>query len=89
MPTAYTMEERGTMERHHVRGRPELSGASRRPYESYDFIGTAQAASERVVARNGDGLLEDIQRHVLQHPARTLLLVAGVGYLIGRALRDD
>ena len=77
------------MERQHVRGRPELSGASRRPIESYDFIGTAQAASERAVSDNGDGLLEGIQRHVLAHPARTLLLAAGVGYLIGRAFRRD
>ena len=77
------------MKRYDVRARPELSGARRRPIESFDFSGTAQAATGRPPARNGDGLLEEIQREVLEHPARTLLLVAGVGYLIGRAIRRD
>lgn len=89
MRTPYTMEERGTMERHHVRGRPALSGGSRRPIESFDFSGTAQAATERAPGRNGDGLIVEMQRQVFEHPVRTLFLVAGVGYLLGRAFRRD
>lgn len=34
-----------------------------------------------------DGLKQEIERQVKEHPARTLLIAAGIGYLLGRALR--
>ena len=36
-----------------------------------------------------DGLKHGIERQVKEHPARTLLIAAGVGYLLGRAFRRD
>lgn len=34
-----------------------------------------------------DGLKQGIERQVKEHPGRTLLIAAGLGYLLGRALR--
>lgn len=36
-----------------------------------------------------DGLKQGIERQVTEHPGRTLLIAAGVGYLLGRAFRKD
>ena len=36
-----------------------------------------------------DGLKQGIERQVKEHPARTLLSAAGVGYLLGRAFRKN
>lgn len=36
-----------------------------------------------------DGLKQGIERQVKEHPARTLLIAAGIGYLLGRAFRKD
>ena len=36
-----------------------------------------------------DGLKQGIERQVKEHPARTLLIAAGVGYLLGRAFRKS
>lgn len=36
-----------------------------------------------------DGLKQGIERQVKEHPARTLMIAAGIGYLLGRALRRD
>jgi hypothetical protein len=35
------------------------------------------------------GLKQGIERQVKEHPARTLLIAAGIGYLLGRAFRKD
>ena len=34
-----------------------------------------------------DGLRASIETQVKEHPGRTLLIAAGVGYLLGKALR--
>lgn len=36
-----------------------------------------------------DGLRQGIERQVKEHPARTLMIAAGIGYLLGRAFRKD
>jgi hypothetical protein len=36
-----------------------------------------------------DGIKTGIERQVKEHPGRTLLIAAGLGYLIGRAFRGD
>jgi ElaB/YqjD/DUF883 family membrane-anchored ribosome-binding protein len=67
-------------------------------------IGKADAAVSEKVGRTGDALaarlektadwLRDgdvgaaIERQVQEHPGRTLLIALGVGYLVGRALKD-
>ena len=34
-----------------------------------------------------DGIKSGIERQVKEHPGRTLLIAAGIGYLLGKALR--
>lgn len=67
-------------------------------------VGKAEAVVSEKVGRTGDALagrlertadwLRDgdvgaaIERQVQEHPGRTLLVALGVGYLLGRALKD-
>jgi hypothetical protein len=49
--------------------------------------GGMDAAANWLREADIDGLKQGIERQVKEHPARTLLIAAGVGYLLGRAFR--
>lgn len=51
--------------------------------------GGMDAAADWLREADIDGLKQGIERQVKEHPARTLLIAAGIGYLLGRALRKD
>ena len=51
--------------------------------------GGMDAAADWLREADIDGLKQGIERQVKEHPARTLLIAAGVGYLLGRAFRKD
>lgn len=51
--------------------------------------GGMDAAANWLREADIDGLKQGIERQVKEHPARTLLIAAGVGYLLGRAFRRD
>jgi ElaB/YqjD/DUF883 family membrane-anchored ribosome-binding protein len=46
-----------------------------------------QGASDWLRDADLDGLKAGIERQVREHPARSLAVAAGVGYLLGRAFR--
>lgn len=48
-----------------------------------------QASADWLRDADLDGLKSGIERQVKEHPGRTLLIAAGLGYLIGRAFRGD
>lgn len=51
--------------------------------------GGMDAAANWLREADIDGLKQGIERQVKEHPARTLLIAAGVGYLLGRAFRRN
>lgn len=51
--------------------------------------GGMDAAANWLREADVDGLKQGIERQVKEHPARTLLIAAGLGYLLGRAFRKD
>ena len=48
-----------------------------------------QASADWLRDADLDGLRDGIERQVKEHPGRTLLIAAGLGYLIGRAFRNN
>jgi ElaB/YqjD/DUF883 family membrane-anchored ribosome-binding protein len=51
--------------------------------------GGMQATADWLRDADIDGLKTGIERQVKEHPGRTLLIAAGLGYLIGRAFRSE
>ena len=51
--------------------------------------GGMQASADWLRDADIDGMKTGIERQVKEHPGRTLLIAAGLGYLIGRAFRGD
>jgi hypothetical protein len=51
--------------------------------------GGMDAAANWLREADIDGLKQGIERQVKEHPGRTLLIAAGVGYLLGRAFRKN
>ena len=51
--------------------------------------GGMEATAEWLREADLDSLKTGIERQVKEHPGRTLLTAAGLGYLIGRAFRND
>jgi hypothetical protein len=51
--------------------------------------GGMQATADWLREADLDGLKTGIENQVKEHPGRTLLIAAGLGYLIGRAFRKD
>ncbi len=53
------------------------------------LAGGMQATADWLREADLDGIKSGIERQVKEHPGRTLLIAAGLGYLIGRAFRRD
>jgi ElaB/YqjD/DUF883 family membrane-anchored ribosome-binding protein len=51
--------------------------------------GGMDATAEWLRDADLDGLKTGLERQVKEHPGRTLLIAAGLGYLIGRAFRNN
>lgn len=51
--------------------------------------GGMDAAANWLREADIDGLKQGIERQVKEHPARTLMIAAGIGYLLGRAFRTN
>ncbi|MEX2178859.1 MAG: hypothetical protein WD801_09130 [Gemmatimonadaceae bacterium] len=51
--------------------------------------GGMQASADWLREADLDSLKTSVEQQVREHPGRTLLIAAGVGYLIGRALRSN
>ena len=51
--------------------------------------GGMDAAANWLREADLDGLKQGIERQVKEHPARTLAIAAGIGYLLGRAFRTN
>jgi ElaB/YqjD/DUF883 family membrane-anchored ribosome-binding protein len=51
--------------------------------------GGMQATADWLRDADIEGMKSGIERQVKEHPARTLLIAAGLGYLIGKAFRAD
>jgi hypothetical protein len=51
--------------------------------------GGMDAAANWIREADIDGLRQGIERQVKEHPARTLIIAAGIGYLLGRAFRTN
>jgi ElaB/YqjD/DUF883 family membrane-anchored ribosome-binding protein len=79
-------------------GSPVLAGATAEGSTAIQSDGKMAEVSDRVAGgmqttadwlrdADIDGLKTGIENQVKEHPGRTLLIAAGLGYLIGRALR--
>lgn len=56
---------------------------------SQRVAGGMQASADWLRDADIDGLKTGIESQVKEHPGRTLLIAAGLGYLLGRAFRGD
>lgn len=69
-------------------GRPRARGRDESwPVEGFDFSGTASVPAPPDGMDDLDRFARSLHRQLRQHPIRTLLVAAGLGYLIGRAFR--
>jgi hypothetical protein len=51
--------------------------------------GGMDAAANWLREADIDGIKQGIERQVKEHPGRTLMIAAGIGYLLGRAFRTN
>ena len=56
---------------------------------SNQVAGGLQASADWLRDADIDGLKTGLERQVKEHPGRTLLIAAGLGYLLGKAFRRD
>ena len=54
---------------------------------SNQVAGGLQGAADWLRDADLDGLKSGLERQVKEHPGRTLLIAAGLGYLLGKAIR--
>jgi len=64
-----------------------VASTARSEQTSNPIVGGVQAASEWLREADLDTLKAGIERQVREHPARSLAVAAGVGYLLGRVFR--
>jgi ElaB/YqjD/DUF883 family membrane-anchored ribosome-binding protein len=70
-------------------GTTTVEGDGRLSQVSDRVAGGMQATADWLRDADLDGMKTGIERQVKDHPGRTLLIAAGLGYLIGRAFRGD
>jgi ElaB/YqjD/DUF883 family membrane-anchored ribosome-binding protein len=70
-------------------GTTSIESDGRMSQVSDRVAGGMQATADWLRDADIDGLKTGIERQVKEHPGRTLLIAAGLGYLIGRAFRGD
>lgn len=70
-------------------GTTSINADSRVAQVSDRVAGGMDATADWLREADIDGLKTGIERQVKEHPGRTLLIAAGLGYLIGRAFRNN
>ena len=70
-------------------GSTAIEGDGRLSQVSERVAGGMDATADWLRDADIDGIKTGIERQVKEHPGRTLLIAAGLGYLIGRAFRGD
>lgn len=70
-------------------GTATVQGDGRLAQVSDRVAGGMQASADWLREADLDGLKTGIESQVKEHPGRTLLIAAGLGYLIGRAFRGE
>jgi hypothetical protein len=70
-------------------GTTAIEGDGRLSQVSERVAGGMEATADWLRDADIDGIKTGIERQVKEHPGRTLLIAAGLGYLIGRAFRGD
>ena len=70
-------------------GTTTVQGDGRIAQVSDRVAGGMQASADWLREADLDGLKSGIENQVKQHPGRTLLIAAGLGYLLARAFRGD
>src|SRR5262245_19198185 len=68
-------------------GTAALAGDGRMAHLSDRVAGGMERSAEWLRDADLDGIKASVEQQVKEHPARTLLIAAGLGYLIGRAFR--
>jgi ElaB/YqjD/DUF883 family membrane-anchored ribosome-binding protein len=79
----------GTLAGATTAGTTSLEGDGRLSQVSDRVAGGMQATADWLRDADIDGLKTGIERQVKEHPGRTLLIAAGLGYLLGRAFRGE
>jgi ElaB/YqjD/DUF883 family membrane-anchored ribosome-binding protein len=69
-------------------GSTAIQGDGRVAQVSDRVAGGMQATADWIREADIDGIKSGIEQQVKDHPGRTLLIAAGLGYLIGRAFRN-
>lgn len=70
-------------------GNTAIQGDGKVAQVSDRVAGGMEATADWLRAADIDGLKSSIEQQVRDHPARTLLIATGLGYLIGRAFRGE
>lgn len=70
-------------------GTAGIQDDSRVAHVSDRVAGGMQASADWLREADIDGLKTGIERQVKEHPGRTLLIAAGLGYLVARAFRGE
>jgi ElaB/YqjD/DUF883 family membrane-anchored ribosome-binding protein len=70
-------------------GTATVAGDGRVAQVSDRVAGGMQATADWLREADIDSMKSGIERQVKEHPGRTLLIAAGLGYLIGRAFRSE
>ena len=79
----------GTLAGATTTGAASVDGDGRMAHVTDRVAGGMQATADWLRDADIDGLKTGIERQVKDHPGRTLLIAAGLGYLIGRAFRSE
>jgi ElaB/YqjD/DUF883 family membrane-anchored ribosome-binding protein len=69
-------------------GSTPITGEGRVAHISDRVAGGMERSAEWLRDADLDNLKSSVEQQVKEHPARTLLIAAGLGYLIGRAFRS-
>jgi ElaB/YqjD/DUF883 family membrane-anchored ribosome-binding protein len=72
-----------------VGGAFAAGGEGRLEQTSNQLAGGMQGAADWLREADLDGLKAGIERQVKEHPARSLAIAVGVGYLLGKAFRRE
>ena len=70
-------------------GSTTITSDSKVAHVSDRVAGGMDATADWLREADIDSLKSGIERQVKEHPSRTLLIAAGLGYLIGRAFRNN
>lgn len=80
-------EVAGTVERGFQKAKEDAGKAGQVAREKYDETRTQLEKGYRKVRKDMDGLADDVNQYVRDNPGRSILIAAGVGFLVGLIAR--